>query len=474
MRRPLPLLFSVRLVAFSALLMAFAAATAGAGQAAPHQQLAHDIYKELVEIDTSPTHGTTAAVEAAARRFKDAGVPEADIFTGGPVPAKHNLVVRYRGKGGATAPKPLLLLAHLDVVEALKADWSSDLDPYVFTERDGYYYGRGTSDDKARVAILMANLIRLKREGFQPARDIIVALTADEEGGSANGASWLVNNHRELIDAAYVINEGGGGSLRGDAPFWNAVQATEKVSVTFTLTAKNRGGHSSVPRTDNAIYDLAAALGRLSQFSFPVQLNEVTQSFFARTAAIETPEVGAAMRAIVLDPSDPAGATLAHDPRYNSMMRTTCVTTMLAGGHASNALPQTAKATVNCRIMPNVPPSEIRDGLIKAIADPTIEVSAAPALAPSSPSRLSQDVMGPIESISKELFGNIPVIPVMSTGATDSRSFRRVGIPSYGVTGLFGDPDDMRAHGRDERMSVKWFYQGQEFLYRLTKALAAQ
>jgi acetylornithine deacetylase/succinyl-diaminopimelate desuccinylase-like protein len=458
----------------SAFLVALAAAPAGARQAAPHQQLAHDVYKELIEINTSPTRGTTAAVQAAAKWFRDAGVPDVDIFIGGPLPEKHNLVVRYRGKGGAGAPKPLLLLAHLDVVEALKADWSNDLDPFVFIERDGYYYGRGTSDDKAMAAILMANLIRLKREGFQPARDIIVALTADEEGGGSNGVSWLVNNHRELVDAAFVINEGGGGSLRGDKPFWNAVQATEKVVAGFTLTAKNRGGHSSVPRTDNAIYDLAAALTRLSQFSFPVQLNEVTQAFFAKTAAIETPEVGAAMRAIVLDPSDPAGATLARDPRYNSMMRTTCVATMLAGGHASNALPQTAKATVNCRILPNVPPSEVRDGIVKAIADPTIEVSAAPAMTPTSPSRLSPDVFGPIESISKELFGNIPVIPVMSTGATDSRAFRRVGIPSYGVTGLFGDPDDARAHGRDERMSVKWFYQGQEFLYRLTKALAAK
>jgi acetylornithine deacetylase/succinyl-diaminopimelate desuccinylase-like protein len=457
-----------------AFLIALAAAPAAAGQAAPHQQLAYDVYKELIEINTAPTHGSTAAAEAAARRFRAAGVPEADIFVGGPRPDKHNLVVRYRGKGGPGAPKPLLLLAHLDVVEALKADWSDDLDPFVFVERDGYYYGRGTSDDKAMAAILMANLIRLKREGFQPARDIIVALTADEEGGGSNGASWLVNNHRELVDAAFVINEGGGGSLRGDKPFWNGVQATEKTVSSFTLTAKNRGGHSSVPREDNAIYDLAAALTRLSKFSFPIQLNEVTQSFFAKTAAIETPEVGAAMRAIVLDPSDPAGATLARDPRYNAMMRTTCVATMLSGGHASNALPQTAKATVNCRILPNLPPSEVRDGLMKALADPTIEVSAASTMTPTSPSRLSPEIFGPIESITKELFGDIPVIPVMSTGATDSRSFRRVGIPAYGVSGLFGDPDDARAHGRDERMSVKWFYEGQEFLYRLTKALAAK
>jgi acetylornithine deacetylase/succinyl-diaminopimelate desuccinylase-like protein len=452
------------------------AVTATAARQAPltaPQQALHDIYKQLVEFNTNPTNGTTAAGHAMAKRFRDAGFPDTDVFVGGPRPDKFNVVVRYHGSGGAAGPKPLLLLAHLDVVEALKADWSPNLDPFVLTERDGYYYGRGTGDDKAMAAIFVSNLLQLKREGFAPARDIIVALTADEEGGGSNGAAWLVNQHRDLVDAAFVLNEGGGGSLRGGKPFWNAVQATEKVSTNFTLTTKNRGGHSSLPRPDNAIYQLATGLAKFSQFNFPVQLNEVTRAFFAKTAAIETPETGAAMRAIVSNPADAAASVwLSKDPRYNSMLRTTCVATMLSGGHATNALPQTATATINCRMLPNVPPADVRDGIVRAIADPDIEVSPAPAMAASSPSPLLPELFGPVEAITKELFGNIPVIPIMGTGATDSRSFRRLGIPSYGVSGLFSDPEDNRSHGRDERMLIKSLYDGQEFLYRLTKALS--
>ena len=462
-----------RAVLFVVLAVSLTAPGALARQAlAPHQQLAHDIYKELIEINTNPTHGTTVAAQAMAKRFRDAGFADADIFIGGPRDDKHNVVVRFHGKGGANAPKPLLLLAHLDVVEALKADWSPDLDPFVFTERDGYYYGRGTSDDKAMASIFVANLIRLKREGFTPARDIIVALTADEEGGGSNGAAWLVNNHRDLVDAEFVINEGGGGSLRDGKPFWLAVQATEKVVANFTLTAKNRGGHSSVPRPDNAIYQLSAGLVRFAAFSFPVQLNDVTRAFFTKTASIETPAMGAAMRAVVANPNDAAAAAVvSKDPRYNSMLRTTCVATMLQGGHATNALPQTAQATVNCRMLPNTPPSEIRDGIVRAIVDPEIEVSAAPTMNPTQPSPLLPAFFEPVEGLTRVLFGNIPVIPIMGTGATDSRSFRRVGIASYGVSGLFSDPDDNRAHGRDERMLIKSYYDGQEFLYRLTKTL---
>jgi acetylornithine deacetylase/succinyl-diaminopimelate desuccinylase-like protein len=457
-----------------AMLLTSVGITAGRqGPLPAASQELHDIYKQLIEFSTNPTNGTTAAAQAMAKRFRDAGFPDADIFVGGPRPDKFNVVVRYHGSGGANGPKPLLLLAHLDVVEALKADWSPDLDPFVFTERDGYYYGRGTADDKAMAAIFVANLIRLKREGFAPVRDIIVALTADEEGGGSNGAAWLVNQHRDLVDAAFVLNEGGGGSLRGGKPFWNAVQATEKVSANFTLTTKNRGGHSSVPRPDNAIYQLATGLARFSQFSFPVQLNDVTRAFFAKTAAIETPETASAMRAIVANPADSAAsAWLSKDPRYNSMLRTTCVATMLSGGHATNALPQTATATINCRMLPNVPPSDVRDGIVRAIADQGIEVSAAPAMAASSPSPLLPEVFGPVEALTKELFGDIPVIPIMGTGATDSRSFRRLGIPSYGVSGLFGDPEDNRTHGRDERMLARSLYGGQEFLYRLTMALS--
>ena len=459
------------------LVAVLCAATLQAQQAplTPDQKFAHDVYKELIETNTSTmTAGTTGAAQEMAKRFRDAGFPESDIFLGGVRPDKFNVVLRYHGKGGPAGPKALLLLAHLDVVEALKADWSPELDPFKFLERDGYYYGRGTSDDKAMAAIFVANIIRLKREGYVPERDIIIALTADEEGGCCNGARWLVTNHRELIDAAYVINEGGGGSLRDGKPFLNSVQATEKVFGNFTVTAHNKGGHSSVPRPDNAIYELAEGLVRFSHFAFPVQFNEVTHAYFERTAAVETPEVGAAMRALLKNPNDAkASAIVSRDPRYNSTLRTTCVATMLAGGHATNALPQTAQATINCRMLPNTDPADVRASIVKVLADTGLEVSAAPESRPTAPSPLLPEVMGSIESITKQLFGNIPVIPIMGTGATDSAPFRVIGIPSYGVSGLMGDPEDVRAHGRDERMLVKSFYEGQEFLYRLTKALTS-
>ncbi|TAK13236.1 MAG: M20/M25/M40 family metallo-hydrolase, partial [Acidobacteria bacterium] len=312
-----------------------------AQQLNPNQQLAKDIYKELLEYNTSNmTSGTTIAANAMAKRFRDAGFPEADIFLGGVRPDKHNLVVRYRGRGGTTAPKPLLLLAHLDVVEALKSDWSPDLDPFKFIERDGYFYARGSSDDKSMAAIFVANLIQLKQENYASDRDIIVALTADEEGGCCNGVNWLIQNHRELVDAELVINEGGGGSLRDGKPFLNTIQATQKNVVNFKVTAKNRGGHSSLPRPDNAIYQLAEGIARFSKFSFPVHFNAVTRAFFEKTSDIETPEMGRAMKALLKNENDAAAAAIvSKDVRYNSMLRSTCVATMLSGGHATNALP---------------------------------------------------------------------------------------------------------------------------------------
>jgi acetylornithine deacetylase/succinyl-diaminopimelate desuccinylase-like protein len=437
--------------------------------------LARDLFEELIEINTVDSVGnnTTAAL-AMARRFRAAGFPDRDVFVGGPRPDKGNVVVRYRGRGGAGTPKPILLLAHLDVVQALKEDWSSDLDPFTFTERDGYYYGRGTSDDKAMAAIFVANLLRLKREGFVPTRDIIVALTADEEGGPANGVDWLIQNHRGLVDAAIVINEGGGGALRDGNPFLHSVQATEKVYVDFTVEVRNRGGHSSVPRPDNAVYQLAEGLARLGRYRFPVELNEVTRAFFERTAPVESPEVAAAMRALARNPRDEsAAAVVSATPRYNSTMRTTCVATMLRAGHAPNALPQLAAANVNCRILPNTSAAAVRDTLIRVLGDTAIKVSAAPELAPTAPSPLLAELFGPVERLTREMFGNIPVIPTMGTGATDSKYFRAVGIPAYGVSGIFGDPNDGRAHGRDERIAIKSFYDGQEFLYRLVKELSS-
>lgn len=445
-----------------------------AGSLDANQQIARDIYKELIEINTGVTTGnvTTAAV-AMAKRFREAGIPEADIFVGGPRPEKHNVVARIRGKGGASARKPLLLLAHIDVVEALKADWSPDLDPFMFTERDGYYYGRGTADDKAMASIFVANAFRLKKEGYVPDRDIIIALTADEESGPANGVDWLLKNHRELVDGAIVINEGGGGTLRNGKPLFNSVQATEKVTTNITLRATNRGGHSSVPRADNAITSLSDALAKVGRHSFPVRFNEVTRAFFARMADLEDPALGRAMKALVANPGDAqALATVSADPRYNAMLRTTCVATMLTGGHATNALPQLAEANINCRLFPTDTAEVIRADFEKLINDTTVQVLVRSQRPPSPITAMLPELMDPVAQITRDMWGNIPIIPVMSTGATDSRFFRALGVPAFGVSGLFSDPSvDARAHGRDERMRMQSYYEGQEFLYRLTKAL---
>ena len=443
----------------------------------PRQQLAREVYRELVEINTVDSVGSvTRAAEAMARRFLAAGFPASDVQVLIPPgkPTKDNLVVRYRSRPGS-ARKPILLLAHLDVVAALRSDWT--LDPFVFTERDGYFYGRGTGDDKAMASIFVANLLADRKNGWVPDRDIILALTADEEGGDANGVDFLIERHRDLIDAAFAINEGGGGSLRDGKPFLNSVQAAEKIYADFTLTARNRGGHSSVPRPDNAIYELVDALTRVAHYEFPVQLNEVSRTFFERTAALETPDVAAAMRAIVANAGDSAAtAVLARDPRYNSMLRTTCVATRLSGGHAYNALPQTATANINCRIVPTSNPREAREALVRIVADTGVHVTETYALGERGdpvPSPLTPEIMDPVTSITHELFGDrVPVIPIMSTGATDGRRLRSAGIPTYGVSGLFGDPNDSRAHGRDERMLVKSYFDGQEFLGRLVRRLA--
>lgn len=444
----------------------------------PNQQMAHDIYKQLVELNTSVwTGNTTPAANAMAQRFRDAGFPEKDIFVGGPTAKKHNMVVRYRGKGGVGAPKPVLLLAHLDVVEALKADWSDNLDPFKFTERDGFYYGRGTSDDKAMASLFVAAAIRLKKEGYVPQRDIIIALTTDEEGGDYNGVDWLIKNHRDLVDAAWVINEGGGGSLRDGKPLLQSMQAAEKVYNDFTLRVTNAGGHSSVPKPDNAIYQLSEGLLKLSKFQFPVELNPVSRAFFEQTAKVEKPELAAAMTAIAKDPTDvAAAAVISKDPRYASMLRTTCVATMLKGGHAVNALPQLAEANVNCRIAPTSSKASVQATLQRIVGDPGVVavVDTSTENRASPPSEMRPEVTGAVEKLTKEMFGDIPVVPTMSTGATDSRYFRALGVPSFGVSGLFSDPTvDARAHGRDERVRIEWYYKGQEFLYQLTRALSS-
>ncbi len=445
-----------------------------AGKLTPAQQVAHDVYKELVEINTSVTTGNiTNGAVAMARRFREAGVPDSDIFIGGPRADKYNVVARVRGRNPA-GRKPVLLLAHIDVVEALKSDWSPEFDPFTFTEKDGYYYARGISDDKAMASIFVANLLRMKAEGYVPDRDIIVALTADEESGAFNGAEWLVKNHRNLVDAGIVLNEGGGGVLRDGKPLFNTIQLAQKITTNFTLQVTNRGGHSSVPRKDNAITSLADALSKVGRYEFPVTLSDVTRAFFTQTAPLETPAMGKAMRALVANPANKsAAAVVASDVKYSSMLRTTCVATMLSGGHATNALPQLAEANVNCRIYPTDTPEAVRSALARAIGDTTVKVLIKSQRPPSPPATMMPEIMQPVAQVTRELFGKIPVIPTMSTGANDSRFFLTVGVPSYGVSGLFMDPSvDARAHGRDERMRIQSYYEGQEFLYRLTKLLA--
>jgi acetylornithine deacetylase/succinyl-diaminopimelate desuccinylase-like protein len=444
-----------------------------AAQTAPHEQRARDIYKQLVEINTTdtPAGNVTKAADAMAERLKAAGFAAADIQVIGPDPRKHNLVLRWRGTGGR---RPLLLLAHLDVVEAKREDWS--FDPFTFLEKDGFFYGRGTSDDKAMAAQFVANLIRLKQEGFAPDRDLILALTADEEGGTFNGVDWLVQNHKDLIDAEFAINEGGGGNMRKGKYLTNEVQASEKVFQNFQFEVTNAGGHSSLPVKDNAIYHLADGLARLAKFDFPVQLNEVTRAYFLRTAEVEAdPKTAADMRAVARATPDAAAAARlsAQLPYWNSMMRTTCVATMLSGGHATNALPQLAAANVNCRILPGVSPASVKDKLVEVIADPKIKVSFVGEATPSKPSPLRPDVIGLVESLTKEMFPGAVVVPVMSTGATDGLYLRNGEIPTYGIDGTFGDIDDVRAHGRDERVGVRQFFEGLEFQYRLIKTLAA-
>ena len=437
----------------------------------PHQQMARDFLRELIEIDTTHSSGdNTAAAQAMADRLLAAGFAAEDVHVLEPVPRKGNLVARLRGRD--TGRKPLLLLAHIDVVEADPADWT--LPPFEFIEQDGYFYGRGTTDDKDEAAIHVANLIRMKQVGFQPDRDIIIALTADEEGGPHNGVEWLLEHHRELIDAEYALNEGGGGAVKDGVRVVNGVQASEKVYQSFTLEVTNPGGHSSLPVRDNAIYHLADALARIRDYDFPVILNEVTTLFFERSAELESGELAEAMRGVLRDPPDAASvAFLARTPFYNSRLRTTCVATQLDAGHAENALPQRAQATVNCRVLPGESIDAVQRTLTAVIGNEKVSIARVAVANPSQPSPLTPDVLGPIEAITEEMWPGVPVIPMMSTGATDGLFLRNAGIPVYGVSGLFNDIADIRAHGQNERINIESFFEGQEFLYRLMEALSS-
>ena len=443
-------------------------ATPASADPAADRVLAREIYEQLIEMDTSGEKGTTLAAEAVAERLRDAGLPAAEVQLLGPSPNKQNLVAHLRGAPGKP---PLFLLAHLDVVTALPSDWT--VAPYTLLERDGYFYGRGTADDKAMAAIFTTLFVRLIEAKAEPDRDVILMLTADEEGGPENGVKWLLETHPELIaNGGLVLNEGGGGALRGGVRLFNGVQASEKIYANYWLTVSDPGGHSSVPRKDNAIFRLAAALARLEQNPFPVELDASTEKYLARAAGLEGGERGAALAAIVRNPQDSAAAELlAESPRYNALLRTTCTPTRLEAGHADNALPQTARAHINCRILPWRTLEETQQRLGEVVADARVAITPGHLDGSAPPSPLDPELMGAIEEITEAIWPGVPVVPTMSTGATDSHFFRMRGVPAYGVSGLFGDIDDVRAHGRDERMLVSSFYEGLTFLDRLVRRL---
>jgi acetylornithine deacetylase/succinyl-diaminopimelate desuccinylase-like protein len=443
------------------------------------------IFKQLIEINTTdtPEGSVTTGTQAMQKRFLDAGFPADDVQLLGPDPRKQNLVVRLRAAGTPTE-KPVLFLCHMDVVQALRSDWSTD--PFEFIEKDGYYYGRGTQDMKESDAALVATFLRLRREGYKPKRDLILALTADEEGGKFNGARWLVGQHRDLVDAAYVINpDAGGVELDHGRPVVAALEATEKVYADFQVTATNRGGHSSLPRPDNAIYELSAALGKLGAYTFPFELNEVTRSYFNSLAARETGQTAKDMRAILATPPDNSAlARLSAEPAFNANFRTTCVATRLNAGHANNALPQTAQATVNCRILPGHSPEQIRRQLVALFDDPKLAVKyisnegevldTAPERKPISPPAPIPEVLEPLTRITDALWPGTPVMPVMENGASDSVYFAQAGIPCYGYSAVALERDDVRAHGQDERLPVDSYWKSLDFFYAFATALGGE
>ena len=433
------------------------------------RKLAHNIYKEFVEIQSGFTTGaTTPVADAAAARLRTAGFSDSEIFLGGANPRKGNIVVRYHGTG---ARKPILLLAHIDVVEAKREDWS--MDPFQLLERDGFFYGRGTGDDKAQAAVWIANLIQYKKEGFTPDRDIIVALTADEEGGGPfNGVDWLLKNHRELIDAEFALNEGGWGEESHGKKIANDLQVSEKYVQNFRLEVRNKGGHSSMPVKDNAIYALAGALQRLGDFGFPLKTNEVTAAYFEQMSKIETGPMKEALANAAKGQQEAMEKVAAESPAWNATLRTTCVATMLEGGHAINALPQLAAAMVNCRVLPEDSPEFVLDTLRKVVGDGKVTLKPLNEASKAEASPLRPDVLKAVTEITSRMWPGVPTVPIMVMGATDGRYLRAAGIPTYGVQGFFVDRDDIRFHGRDERMGVQSFYEGQAFLYDLVKALS--
>ncbi|MDQ1404926.1 MAG: hypothetical protein QOG55_555 [Acidobacteriaceae bacterium] len=479
--RKLPVIVCIAIIIFGAIdLSAVTQSQNDAATPPAFNQLAHDIFKQLVEINTTDSVGNvTTAAEAMAKRLRDAGFADKDVIVAGPNERKKNVVARFHGSGKR---KPILFIGHLDVVEARREDWTTD--PFQFVERDGFFYGRGTDDMKAGDALLLTTFIRLRKEGYVPDRDLILALTADEEGGNFNGVEWLLKEHRDWVDAEYCINlDGGEFEKQNGKRLQAAMQGSEKVYADYQLESLNPGGHSSEPVRDNAIYHLAGALTRLRDYDFPVKVNEITQNYFARTAEISPGDSSADLKAVAKNPPDPAAvARLSREPYYNTLLRTTCVATMLSGGHAPNALPQTARANVNCRIFPGDEPEEVRRTLERVAADSKVSVTLVPQLGADGkpvptvtvpPSALLPEVVKAMEKTLNETYPGVPLVATMSAGASDGKFTRIAGIPTFGIACMFFELGDNRAHGKDERIGVQDFYDGVNFTYKLTRALSS-
>jgi acetylornithine deacetylase/succinyl-diaminopimelate desuccinylase-like protein len=470
-----PILSSPRialaLVLASLVVQPVLAAPAAPRSPADSEQLAHSIFAELVGIDTTHAKGSAGATEALKARFLAAGVPASDIYVGGPRPDKMNIVVRFHGRGKG---KPVLFNAHLDVVEAIRDTWS--VEPFTLTEKDGFFYGRGTVDVKQEVSILTANLLRLKREGWTPDRDVILFFNTDEEtGGDANGVEWMLKEHRPLVDAGLVINHdaGKGQSLRG-VKLWNTIQTSEKVYATYSLTTSGSGGHSSMPTRENAIARLARAVARLDAYSFPVRLSETTRLYLEAVQAHLPADMATAVRALLANPGDTAALDkLRDEPAVNAQVHSTCPVTVLQGGQSESALPMRAAATIQCRLLPDEKPDEVLATLKRVIGDPGVEIGVVWKPDPSPAAVLDPAFVAKVEKVTNEMWPGLKTVPVMSSGASDNVYFRQAGLTTFGVAGTFVDEADIRAHGRDERVGVNEFYESLEFSYRLIKALAA-
>ena len=436
---------------------------------AEEKALVFDIYKELVETNTTNSVGdNTLAAKRVKSRLLAAGFDEGDLFIGGQKTRKGNIVARLRGTG---AKEPMILLAHLDVVEAKPTDWS--MDPFTLHQKDGYFYGRGTLDDKAQAAIWTAIMIRMKTARYRPNRDIILALTADEEGGGNNGVYWLQDNHPELIEAAFALNEGGYGLLQNGERIANSIQTAEKIFLSYKVSATNPGGHSSIPRADNAIYDLAQALLNIRNYQFPLIIHPEMRLGFGRLAEISPGQMGEDLKGLLKPTPDPdALERLSKIPSINALLRTTAVATLLEGGHAPNALPQSASAVVNVRMMPGSDPEDVLSALIDAVDNSDVNVEFQGGGRPSDPSPLTEEILEAVESATEQIWPGVTVMPTMSTGATDGAKMRNAGVPTYGISGLFVDRNDIRIHGRDERLLVTSFYEGYEFLTLLVHKLS--